>query len=101
MEKTSENVEMITINVQVDRRLNAFSKEVLFPKKVERAKAFLEKNGLPRAVEEDLAQHQSNLNSLQKALLQCYVSEPTIEQLAQLNNFLTQLFPDGLEKTRA
>ena len=98
MEKTSENKETIIINVQVDKHLNAYSNEVLFPKKVERAKAFLEKNGLPQSVKEDLAQHKSNLDSLQKALLQCYVSEPTNEQMAKLNNFLTQLFPNNLEK---
>ncbi len=101
MEKTSENKETIIINVQVDRQLNVYSNEVLFPKKVERAKAFLEKNGLPQAVKEDLAQYQSNQDSLQKALLRCYVSEPTNEQLSKLNNFLAQLFPNSLEKTRA
>ena len=101
MEKASENIDTIVINVQVDKRLNVYSNKVLFPKKVEKAKAFLEKNGLPQAVKEDLAQYHSHLDTLQKALLRCYVSEPTNEQLAQLNSFLTQLFPNVLEKTRA
>ncbi len=101
MENTSNNMDSLVINVQIDKRLNALSNKVLFPKKLERANAFIAKHGLPQEVKEDLAQYKSNVETLQKALLRCYVSEPTPEQLAQLNNFLIQLFPVELEKTRA
>lgn len=97
MEKTSSTIDTIVINVQVDKRLNAYSNKILFPSKVEKAKIFIDKHGLPEAVKEDLVQYKNHLDALQKELLRCYVSEPTNEQISQLNNFLAQLFPNGFD----
>ena len=82
----------VVISIQIDKHLNAYTNKVLFPKKVENAHAFIDKFGLPPKVLTDLARPKSeHLTSLQKALLRFYAIEPTEEQMAQINNFISHL----------
>ena len=67
----------------------------LFPKKMARAIAFIEKNGLPPDVKRTKKHKKPPLSTLQTELLNLYAINPSEQQMLQLKDFLGQLFKDN------
>lgn len=63
-----------------------------FPKKMAQAVEFIEKHGLPPHVERTKKRQKPPLTGLQTELLNAFAMNPTEKQMAQLKDFLHQLF---------
>ena len=75
-----------------------------FPEKMARAIAFFEKNGLPPCAKPTKKRKKTlkktALSTLQTELLTAYDFDPSEQQMAQLKEFLAQLFGDKLNELK-
>jgi hypothetical protein len=89
-----------TSNITIDPRLDAYNETILFPEKVEDAKAVIQKVGLPKG--NLLVKKQPKfkpLTTLQKELLSIYALEPNPKEMEEIKEFMHALFEKKLEKS--
>lgn len=72
-----------------------------FPKKMADAVAFIEKHGLPPHVERTKKRHKPTLTALQTELMNAFAMNPTEKQMAELKDFLHQLFGEEYAQSEA
>jgi hypothetical protein len=90
--ETSDN--LVT---QIDPRLDEYNDKILFPEKVEKAKAIINKVGLPKGkVKATKRTKLKPFTSLQKELLSIYALEPTAKEMEELKAFMHNLFEKKL-----
>jgi hypothetical protein len=87
-------------NITIDPRLDAYNQTILFPEKVEKAKAVIQKVGLPKG---DLPHKKQpkmkSLTTLQKELLSIYALEPNPKEMEEIKAFMHALFEKKLEES--
>jgi hypothetical protein len=90
-------------NITVNPNMKVYQNP--FPEKMARAVAFFEKNGLPpdaKPTKKWKKKHKKQvLSTLQTELLTAYDFDPSEQQMAQLKDFLAQLFGDKLIELKA
>jgi hypothetical protein len=90
--ETSDNT-----HIQIDPRLDEYNDKILFPEKVEKAKAVMSKVGLPKGKSKTVKHTKSKpFTSLQKELLSIYALEPTAKEMEELKVFMHNLFEKKL-----
>lgn len=88
-----------TSNITINTRLDAYNETILFPEKVEKAKAVIQRVGLPKGnVRQQKQTKLKSLTTLQKELLSIYALEPNPKEMEEIKAFMMALFGKKLEE---